>query len=166
MQAEVLDSMRVKMRSVEESDAVILVATPQQPSSVDAGEVQPVAILELFIGEDRNIIDTIELGAGVAERPERYAWLASMAVSSQFRRQGCARALLDAVHEKLHELQCEWAVLSVFPDNQAAMRLYESQGYMSCGEQDTSVLDFLGWRSRVIMLRPRDDVRSTLGAPL
>ena len=60
MQAEVLDSMKVKMRSVEESDAVILVATPKQPSSVDAGELQPVAILELFIGDDRNIIDAIE----------------------------------------------------------------------------------------------------------
>lgn len=154
------------MRSASEgSDAVILVATPKQ-ASAHADESKPVAILELYIGNDKNIIDTIQQGAGVGHRPDKYAWLASMAVASDFRRQGCARVLLDAVHEKLYELECEWAVLSVYPGNYAAMGLYQSEGYTNCGTQGTAWLDFLGSKSTMLMLRPRDDLKGRIQSPL
>jgi ribosomal protein S18 acetylase RimI-like enzyme len=162
LQAEVLDSMRVKMRSAEDgSSAVIFVATPKHPTPDHEDTNKPVAILELFVGNDENILATIEAVAADGEQPAQYAWLASMAVSRNFRRQGCAKVLLDAVHEKLYELECEWAVLSVYPSNHAAMALYKSEGYMNCGTQGNPFLEFLGSKSRVLMARPRDDVRAS-----
>jgi ribosomal protein S18 acetylase RimI-like enzyme len=163
MQAEVLDSMRVKMRSTEDgSSAVIFVATPKHPTPDHEDTNKPVAILELFVGNDESMIDIIEEVAAEGESPEKYAWLASIAVSKHFRRQGCAKVLLDAVHEKLYELECEWAILSVYPGNHAAVALYESAGYMKCGMQGNSFLDFLGSKSRVMMARPRDDVKGRI----
>lgn len=153
--------MRVKMRSVADGDALILVATPEDPTSADGTTNEPVAILELFVGNSENIISTIEEEFNV-ERPEKYAWLASMAVDEQFRRQGCAKVLLDAVYKRMSDLECDWAVLSVFPGNTAAISLYESEGYNNCGMRGNAFLDFLGSKSKVLMMRPRETVDGTV----
>jgi len=62
---------------------------------------------------------------------ERMAWIATVGVLPEYRRQGVARALL---------LECESRViqprirLCVRPSNQAAIRLYQREGYL---EMDT-----------------------------
>jgi ribosomal protein S18 acetylase RimI-like enzyme len=163
LQAEVLDSMRLKMRSAEQGPSpVIFVATPKHPTPDHEDANKPVAILELFVDNDESIIDTIEAIAAEGEKPDKYAWLASMAVSKHFRRQGCAKALLDAVHDKLYELDCEWAVLSVYTGNHAAAALYTSEGFMNCGTRGNQFLDFLGSKSSVLMARPREDVKDRI----
>jgi ribosomal protein S18 acetylase RimI-like enzyme len=130
-----------------------MVATPRE----EGAEADPMAIVELFKGDDPEILDRIQsLGLGPA--PSQYAWLASMAVAEERRRMGCATALLDTVHSSLEAFGCEWTALSVYPDNKSAIELYEQAGYLYAGTHGMQWLQALGGRARILMVRPREGV--------
>lgn len=57
---------------------------------------------------------------------EGFAWIATLAVHPQFRRQGIGRRLLLACEARLNVAR---ARLTVRQSNQTAIRLYESAGY-------------------------------------
>lgn len=57
---------------------------------------------------------------------ENLAWIATLAVHPQFRRRGVGRLLLRACEARLTVAR---ARLTVRQSNQAAIRLYESEGY-------------------------------------
>lgn len=58
--------------------------------------------------------------------PEDFAWIATLAVHPQFRRQGVGRRLLLACEARLNVARVR---LTVRQSNHPAMRLYESAGY-------------------------------------
>ena len=61
---------------------------------------------------------------------ERYGHVSSLAVLPDYRRQGLAQLLLQQFHHHLVPQQCTFAGLHVRQSNQAAVRLYQRQGYV------------------------------------
>src|SRR5512135_817717 len=68
--------------------------------------------------------------AGDARRDEGMAWIATLGVLPEYRRQGIARALLLECEKRLHTNRLR---LCVRLDNDGAIRLYEQEGYQRVG---------------------------------
>ena len=68
--------------------------------------------------------------AGDPRRSEGMAWIATLGVLPEFRRQGIARSLLLECEKRLHSARLR---LCVRQDNSAAIRLYEQEGYVHVG---------------------------------
>ncbi len=64
--------------------------------------------------------------AGDPRPSQGYAWIATIGVLPGYRRQGIARSLLHACEERLETPRLK---LSVRVSNQAAIKLYEKEGY-------------------------------------
>ncbi len=64
--------------------------------------------------------------AGDPRRTEGMAWIATLGVLPEYRRQGIARALLVECENRLHASRMR---LCVRMDNSGAIRLYENEGY-------------------------------------
>ena len=69
--------------------------------------------------------------AGDIRRSEGVAWIATLAVLPEYRRQGIGSALLAACE---HRIALDKIRLCVRPSNQDAIRLYERFGYTRAGE--------------------------------
>ena len=61
--------------------------------------------------------------------------ITNIAVHPDFRRRGCARAILHALHVEAEQRKFEQIVLEVRASNAAAIALYESEGYASVGRR-------------------------------
>ena len=59
----------------------------------------------------------------------------NIAVHPDFRRRGCARAILHALYTEAERRQLEQIVLEVRVSNAAAIALYESEGYVAVGRR-------------------------------
>ena len=68
--------------------------------------------------------------AGDPRRSEGMAWIATLGVLPEYRRQGIARALLLECEKRLHTDRLR---LCVRLDNIGAIRLYEQEGYARVG---------------------------------
>jgi ribosomal-protein-alanine N-acetyltransferase len=68
--------------------------------------------------------------AGDPRRSEGMAWIATLGVLPEYRRQGIARQLLLACEKKLNSSRLR---LCVRLDNAPAIRLYEQEGYLHVG---------------------------------
>jgi ribosomal-protein-alanine N-acetyltransferase len=68
--------------------------------------------------------------AGDPRRDEGMAWIATLGVLPEYRRQGIARLLLQECEKHLHSTRLR---LCVRLENQAAIRLYEQEGYLTVG---------------------------------
>ena len=68
--------------------------------------------------------------AGDPRRTEGMAWIATLGVLPEYRRQGIARALLLECEKRL---KAENLRLCVRLDNDGAIRLYEQEGYQQVG---------------------------------
>jgi ribosomal protein S18 acetylase RimI-like enzyme len=68
--------------------------------------------------------------AGDPRRDEGMAWIATLGVLPEFRRQGIARALLLECEKRLNASRLR---LCVRLDNAGAIRLYEQEGYQRVG---------------------------------
>jgi ribosomal protein S18 acetylase RimI-like enzyme len=68
--------------------------------------------------------------AGDPRRTEGMAWIATLGVLPEYRRQGIARALLLKCEKLLHANRLR---LCVRLDNAGAIRLYEKEGYQRVG---------------------------------
>ena len=68
--------------------------------------------------------------AGDPRRSEGMAWIATLGVLPEYRRQGIARALLLECEKRLHTDRLR---LCVRLDNAPAIRLYEQEGYLRVG---------------------------------
>jgi len=68
--------------------------------------------------------------AGDWRRSDRVAWISTVGVLPEYRRQGIGRALIEACEQRLDGVAIR---LSVRISNQQAIRLYESLGYHHLG---------------------------------
>lgn len=64
--------------------------------------------------------------AGDPRRSEEMAWIATLGVLPEYRRQGIARALLEECEQRLHISRLR---LCVRMENYGAIQLYEKEGY-------------------------------------
>ncbi len=84
-------------------------------------------IIRLKAMEDGRMVGFI---AGDPRRTEGMAWIATLGVLPEYRRQGIARALLQECEKRL---KMERLRLCVRLDNDGAIRLYEQEGYLHMG---------------------------------
>ena len=87
----------------------------------------------------------------LGEQEHRDAWLLSLAVASTARGQGVARQLLNSVLEKTAE--CRRLLLTVDPKNQAALKLYQSAGFVQLTREEDY---FSPGEPRLILVRIAD----------
>ncbi len=80
-------------------------------------------VVRLKAQEDGQMIGFV---AGDPRPSERLAWIATIGVIPGYRRRGIGRDLLQACEAKLKSLRLR---LSVRASNEAAIRLYEREGY-------------------------------------
>ena len=150
-QAEVLAGLRSKLTS-DPATSIILVAVP-----TDRGEAgEPVAVVEMFLCQDSRIVKAIKEAGLPFQSPSFYGLITSMAVKQEFRRQGCATALLRAVHSALEGFESDWSALTVHSDNHKAIALYEQMGYHNLGRCQALWQRLLGGKERTLMVRPRE----------
>lgn len=95
----------------------------------------------------------IQLASGRAELAdgERSGYLYAFRVRPAFRGQGIGSQLLQAAEDELRVRAFERAVIAVAQDNPAALRLYESRGYVRFAEDpgEWSYIDHRGQLQRV-----------------
>eukprot|EP00892_Ulva_mutabilis_P011967 jgi/Ulvmu1/9142/UM005_0240.1 len=148
--AEVLDGLRSKLR-MDPEIGIVLVAVP-----TDRGvSGTPVAVVEMFLAQDSRIRTAIAEAGLKSQAPSFYGLITSMAVAHEHRRQGCATALLEAVHVSLEDFETDWSVLHVHGDNHSARALYERVGYHNLGSDSAPWQRLLGGKDRTLMVRPR-----------
>lgn len=151
LQAEVLAGLREKM-TVDSGRALLLVAVPRESGVTGS----PVAIVEMFLSNTPSVLNAI-CESGLATEPPSYcALVTSMAVKEDFRRRGCATALLQAVNGSLEDFGTDWSALHVHSDNHSAVALYEQAGYHNLGSRDSSWRKVLGNKERILMVRMRE----------
>lgn len=151
IQAEVLAGLRSKLRSDPET-SIILVAVP-----TDRGVAgKPIAVVEMFLAQDSRILTSITDAGLASQPPSFYGLITSMAVHEEYRRQGCATALLEAIHSALEDFETDWSVLHVHSDNHRARALYEQVGYHNLGSDSALWQQLVGGKDRTLMVRPRD----------
>jgi ribosomal protein S18 acetylase RimI-like enzyme len=81
------------------------------------------------------------------------AWILRIGVREDQRRTGAGTALLAAIMDVLYTHHVQTIRLSVSPDNQPALRLYEKQGFV----QEKFVRAYFGpGEDRIIMKKERD----------
>jgi ribosomal-protein-alanine N-acetyltransferase len=81
---------------------------------------------------------------------EGIAWIATVGVLPEYRRQGIARALLLACESRIIQPRIR---LCVRPSNQAAIRLYQREGYL---EMDTWQKYYNDGESALVMEKIRE----------
>jgi len=81
---------------------------------------------------------------------ERMAWIATLGVAPEYRRQGIARALLLECESRIKQPRIR---LCVRPSNQAAVRLYQVEGYF---EVDTWRKYYNDGESALVMEKIRE----------
>jgi len=147
----VLAALKSKLQNNPVDSFAIFVAVP-----ISAGpDAPPVAVLELFLSDDSNVMGHLppeSFAPTNSLRKKGYAWLSSMAVATSERRKGCATALLDAAHSVADKWNYGWAALHVFHDNAAGIALYEKAGY-EVAEIDPEWRAAFGFKRRVLMVR-------------
>ena len=81
---------------------------------------------------------------------EGMAWIATLGVAPEYRRQGIARALLRECESRIKQPRIR---LCVRPSNQAAVRLYQREGYL---EMDTWQKYYNDGESALVMEKIRE----------
>ena len=71
------------------------------------------------------------IGTVMAGYDGHRGWIYSMAVSTEYRKQGAGTALLEFVEEKLLELGCMKINLQIMEGNEAVKGFYLANGYIS-----------------------------------
>jgi len=83
--------------------------------------------------------DALPAGYGelnVMRRDRRHLWLGHVIVRPDLRRRGIGKQLVHAlIRRAFEEHRARLITLIVFPDNQAAVRCYLSQGFTGAGEE-------------------------------
>lgn len=138
--------------TVDTGNALLLVAVPRARGITG----DPVAIVEMFLSNKPSILNSIAASGLASEPPTLYALVTSMAVKEDYRRKGCASALLQAVHTSLEDFGADWSALHVNSDNHSAVALYEHAGYHNLGSTDASWRKVLGGKDRTLMVRLRE----------
>ncbi|MEN9223229.1 MAG: GNAT family N-acetyltransferase [Thermostichus sp. BF3_bins_97] len=75
------------------------------------------------------------VGFGILWRIEEEAHIISLAVDPAHQRRGVGRKILMALLNQARAAGCQWATLEVNASNQAAIRLYESAGFLPLGRR-------------------------------
>ena len=132
--AEVLSEMQKKLKYNPSHRFVCLVVEP-------VGENGPVGVVEVSYIDEKEVLQSLEPGT------QGVVYIASMTVSSDVRRQGAAKALLEAAEEVTKEWNEDKCVLHVYQDNSAAIALYEKQGF-------ETIFGDAAWLAKVAV-RPR-----------
>ena len=120
--AEVLSEMQKKLKYNPVDKFVLLVVERVGP----AGGASPVeGVVEVSFIDEKEVLQSLEPGT------EGVAYVASMAVAPSARRQGAAKALLEGATSVCREWGEAQAVLHVYQDNEAAVRLYSQDGWVT-----------------------------------
>lgn len=142
LQAEVLDALRKKLATVDPESFVMLVAedsrNPQQGI---------VGVIEVTRMTKREVSQRLR-----SPPEQQYAYISSMAVLNEKRRQGVASALLQAADEFAKWWE-EPLALHVYDSNAAAIRCYQAHGY-SQEYKDPGWLAAVGGKVKVVMVKP------------
>jgi ribosomal protein S18 acetylase RimI-like enzyme len=72
---------------------------------------------------------------GAIEMGNKRGWILALAVQNANRRQGIATKLTNYIIEMLDDLGATSIVLTVDPDNRAAINLYRKMGFCKVGEE-------------------------------
>ncbi|MEB3293125.1 MAG: GNAT family N-acetyltransferase [Synechococcales bacterium] len=83
--------------------------------------------------------------------PQRYAYLANLAVHPNERRQGVARRLLQASEAQVIRWQCDRLFLHVMENNQPAVSLYQQMGYEICRAEWDLMHQFFSQPQRLLL---------------
>jgi len=127
--AEVLSEMQKKLKYNPVDKFVLLVVERVGP----AGGASPVeGVVEVSFIDEKEVLQSLEPGT------EGVAYVASMAVAPSARRQGAAKALLEGATSVCREWGEAQAVLHVYQDNEAAVRLYSQDGWVTIFQDNPS----------------------------
>ena len=83
---------------------------------------------------------------------DEYAYVSCMCVKDEFRRRGCADALMAAAEEVTRRWGYDCAALHVYQKNEAAVRLYERRGYEIVDDR-CGVVDKIMGKQRFLMVK-------------
>jgi ribosomal-protein-alanine N-acetyltransferase len=81
------------------------------------------------------------------------AHLLDIGVARDFQRQGVARRLLDYIYAWVNELGAAWILLEVRPSNEAALNVYERQGFSRIGRRKDYYPAAQGREDAIVMTR-------------
>jgi ribosomal protein S18 acetylase RimI-like enzyme len=156
--------MRTRDADEDDADAIVALWTEAYAKADPGGRQEPYALQEYFavaasaaviVAED----DAGEVVAVAALYPPGApvrsvagpgeAELARLAVTGRARRQGIARALVEALDERARELGAAAVALWSRPYQTAAHRLYESLGYRRLPERDEDDREGRRWVFRL-----------------
>lgn len=140
--AEVLSEMQKKLKYNPKDKFVCLIVE-------HIGEKNPVGVVEVSYIDEKEVLQSLEPGT------QGVVYIASMTVSSDVRRQGAAKALLEAAVEVTREWNENTCVLHVYQDNIAAIELYKKQGF-------GIIFADAAWLMK-LAVRPRFLMRKSLG---
>jgi ribosomal protein S18 acetylase RimI-like enzyme len=132
--AEVLSEMQKKIKYNPSHRFVCLIVEP-------VGQSNPVGVVEISYIDEKEVLQSLEPDT------QGVVYIASMTVSSAVRRQGAARALLEAAERVTKEWDEDKCVLHVYQDNTAAIDLYKKQGF-------ETIFGDAAWLAKVAV-RPR-----------
>ncbi|KAK9806915.1 hypothetical protein WJX72_007351 [[Myrmecia] bisecta] len=120
-QAEVLASLRQKLKYADRDNFVCLVAEDRHnPAGV-------LGVVEVSIVSEKEVLRAMR---AAGEEIESYAYVACMAVSDAARRQGIASALLAGAERLVADRWVQGRVLlHVYCDNRPAVELYHRNSY-------------------------------------
>ena len=89
-------------------------------------------VLKLYHGETLLVAEENGqiIGIVIAKVEGKLAYIEGTVVDKNHRRKGVSNALKEAIHVKLISLGAEKAITQIEPDNEAALQMAYSQGYM------------------------------------
>ncbi len=105
----------------------------------DVAEIAKTAVIVVAVKNNQIVgCGAVELSNNLKypEFPEGSAYIRSVAVDAQSRRQGIAKAILDKIREMATEVGKESLILRTAENMKEAQRLYESYGFVRLPKTD------------------------------
>jgi len=128
--------MPVSIREYVPSDLAAILAVQRQTREAARWNEAGYAHLAsepgglILVAEDSEASASAVMGFAAAARILDEAEVRNLAVGEPHRRRGVAKALLEALHDRLRASGVRHVYLEVRPSNQAALALYRSAGYV------------------------------------
>jgi len=124
----------VQIRPYQESDERTVIELWNEASPAHAPHNDPATAIRKKLEMQRELffvaeMDGVVVGTAMGGYDGHRGWIYTVAVNSQFRRQGIGSALIRRVEEGLSNLGCLKVNLQIFSSNAEVVAFYEKLGY-------------------------------------